>query len=221
MRPIDLTRRQFGTRLLTGLSVSAAAPLDRLAAMLQAAQAPGIVTAPSARMELPSGVMSGDVTADSAVIWSRADRPSTMLVQWSTTASFENVRRVVGPLALADVDHTAKTTLTGLPAGQHIFYRVRFADLADSRLISEPIEGHFKMPSAEARDISFVWTGDTAGQGFGIDLSRGGMRTYETMRVAQPDFFVHVGDTIYADAPLAAEMPLDDGTVWRNVMTPE
>jgi len=53
---------------------------------------------------------------------------------------------------LADTDHAAKTMLTGLPAGQHIFYRVRFADLADTRLISEPIEGHFKMPPAEARD---------------------------------------------------------------------
>ena len=28
------------------------------------------------------------------------------------------------------------------------------------------------------------------------------------------------GDTIYADNPLVAEMPLDDGTVWRNIVTP-
>ena len=39
------------------------------------------------------------------------------------------------------------------------------------------------------------------------------------MRRAQPDLFIHCGDTIYADAPLVAEVKLDDGRVWRNVVT--
>jgi alkaline phosphatase D len=32
--------------------------------------------------------------------------------------------------------------------------------------------------------------------------------------------FVHLGDTIYADNPLSGEVALDDGTVWRNLVTP-
>ena len=39
------------------------------------------------------------------------------------------------------------------------------------------------------------------------------------MRSAQPDVFIHLGDTIYADGPLKPEVTLDDGTVWRNVVT--
>ena len=49
----------------------------------------------------------------------------------------------------------------------------------------------------------------------------GGMRLYETMRTAGADVFIHTGDTIYADAPLPAEVKLDDGRVWRNLVTPE
>ena len=46
------------------------------------------------------------------------------------------------------------------------------------------------------------------------------MRLFKTMLDANPDLFIHVGDTIYADGPLREEVPLDDGTVWRNLVTP-
>src|SRR5438094_795392 len=39
------------------------------------------------------------------------------------------------------------------------------------------------------------------------------------MRRAEPDLFIHLGDTIYADQPLQREVKLDDGSVWRNVVT--
>ena len=32
--------------------------------------------------------------------------------------------------------------------------------------------------------------------------------------------FLNVGDTIYADQPLQETVKLDDGSLWRNVMTP-
>jgi alkaline phosphatase D len=63
--------------------------------------------------------------------------------------------------------------------------------------------------------------GDTAGQGWWITVERGGMRIYEQMRRLQPDFFIHNGDSIYADNPIVAEAKLDDGRIWKNVTTPE
>ena len=45
------------------------------------------------------------------------------------------------------------------------------------------------------------------------------MRLYETMARHAPDVFIHSGDQIYADNPLRPEVTLDDGTVWRNVVT--
>jgi alkaline phosphatase D len=67
-----------------------------------------------------------------------------------------------------------------------------------------------------------MWSGDTAGQGFGINNDFGGMKVYEAMRALNPDFFIHCGDTIYADGPLQAEINASDGSVWRNhVLTEE
>ena len=67
--------------------------------------------------------------------------------------------------------------------------------------------------------MSFVWSGDTVGQGYGINPDLGGMTIYESMRRMQPDFFVHSGDTIYADDPLQPEKKLPDGKVWKNIVT--
>jgi len=44
---------------------------------------------------------------------------------------------------------------------------------------------------------------------------------YATMRKNQPDFFIHSGDTIYADAPISTEVKLPDGTLWKNLVTEE
>ena len=107
-----------------------------------------------------------------------------------------------------------------LRAGQDVFYRVRFEDVANARTVSEPQDGHFRTAPAQGKPVRIAWTADVCGQGWGIDRSRGGMRLFATMADANPDLFVHVGDTIYADGPLAAEVKLDDGTMWRNIVTP-
>ena len=72
-----------------------------------------------------------------------------------------------------------------------------------------------------SRGQSFVWTGDTAGQGWGINEEIGGMRGYAAMHATRPDFFIHSGDTIYADGPIAAQATEPDGKIWRNLVTEE
>jgi alkaline phosphatase D len=165
------------------------------------------------------GIMSGDVAHDGAVIWSRADREAKMLVEWATTESMTDVRAVPGLAVGTPTDYSGKLALTGLPSDQDIFYRVTMSDLADGSL-SEPMTGTFRTAPMSNRDVSFVWSGDTAGQGWGIDEDRGGMTTYATMNSHAPDFFLHSGDTVYSDGPLKEEVALDDGTIWKNIVTP-
>ncbi|MEA2978514.1 MAG: alkaline phosphatase [Alphaproteobacteria bacterium] len=165
------------------------------------------------------GVQSGDVSVDSGMVWARTDRPSRMMVEVATTDSFKTLHSGVFVDALPESDFTAKALLEGLPAGQDMFYRIRFADLSTPTVLSEPMIGRFRTAPADRRSVTFVWSGDTAGQGFGIDEARGGMRTYATMLKSRPDFFIHNGDTIYADGPLAAEVKLPDGTLWKNITT--
>jgi alkaline phosphatase D len=167
------------------------------------------------------GVQSGDISADAGVVWARADRPARMLVEVATTDSFRNIRHGAFVDALPETDLTAKTLIENLPAGQDIFYRIRFQDLSSPAIVGEPVVGHFRTAPADRRSISFLWSGDTAGQGWGIDEARGGMRTYAVMQRNRPDFFIHNGDNIYADGPIAAEQKLPNGDIWKNIVTEE
>ncbi|MBU3057284.1 alkaline phosphatase D family protein [Pseudomonas indica] len=180
--------------------------------------APALIAAPNARPKLTDGVQAGDLLGDRAVIWSRCDRPARMIVEWDTRSAFRHPRRVVGPVTDGRLDYTARIDLRGLPADQSIFYRVRFEDARDGSL-SEPWFGHLRSAPARPRDIRFVWGGDTAGQGFGINPDIGGMRIYEAMRLRRPDFFIHSGDCIYADGPIPAQIRSADGEVWNNLVT--
>lgn len=142
-----------------------------------------------------------------------------MIVELSSNESFKNVRRIAGPDAFEHSDFTAKLRLFGLKPGEPQFYRVSFQDLSEPSKISAPVTGQFATPSTEPRDLKFAWSGDTAGPGYGIDLARGGMTTFEAIRSLSPDFFVNSGDVIYADNPIASELRLSNGTVWKNVTT--
>jgi alkaline phosphatase D len=185
-------------------------------------QAPAIVRSESSRPALPCGVATGDVADGRAIVWSRADRPARMIVEYSASPTFKDLRRIVGPAAEEWTDFTARVDLRDLPPGQRISYRVLFQDLSDLRTYSVPVEGTFRTASASGdRDSVFAFSGDSVGQGWGIDPDRGGIALYEPLRRAEPDVFIHLGDTIYADQPLAREVTLDDGTIWRNVVTEE
>ena len=208
-----ISRRQF----LAGSTLAAVGFAVRGAD----AQAPGVVTPDAARPALPYGVMSGDIVGDRAIVWSRSDRSARLIVEWSTSDRFTDARRIVGPAALEDTDFTASVDLHGLPSDQRIAYRVTFVDLADNRTTSAPVVGSFRTPPTGKRDVSFAWSGDEAGQGWGINRGWGGMKLFESMRRLSPEFFIHSGDQIYADGPIAAEVKLDDGSVWRNVVTEE
>jgi alkaline phosphatase D len=210
---VRISRRRL---LQAGLSIAGVGN-----AGLKPGAAPAIVQ--TNRPTLPQGVASGDVTPARAVIWSRADRPARMVVEYATTERFENPLRRVGPSALDGTGYTARTVLTDLPPGQRIFYRVRFQDLSDLKNWSEPEAGagSFRTPelSAPRRAVTLAWSADTIGQGWGINREWGGLKLYETMHRAEPDLFVNCGDTIYADQPVPAEVTLDDGRVWKNVVT--
>ncbi|MET0340404.1 MAG: alkaline phosphatase D family protein, partial [Polyangiales bacterium] len=181
----------------------------------------GVVAPDAERPRALQGLQIGDVLGDRAIVWSRADRPARLLLEWDVSPRFGNPCRVEGPEALAQTDFTARVDLTGLPRDRPIFVRAQFASLAAPRALSEPVLGRFEAAPAHARSLRFVWGGDTAGQGFGINPEFGGMRIYETMRARSPHFFIHSGDTIYADGPIPAELAVEEGKIWRNLTTPE
>ncbi|HKY85855.1 MAG TPA: alkaline phosphatase D family protein [Pseudorhodoplanes sp.] len=205
-----LTRR----RLLTSAASSAALT------MLGGIAKPYLSRAAD-RPRITHGIQSGDVSIDSGIVWARTDRPARMLVEVATSDRFTDIRGAVAINALPESDFTARALIEDLPAGQDIFYRIRFEDLAEPTIVGEAQVGRFRIAPDDRRPVSFVWSGDTAGQGWGIDAARGGMRTYATMLRNRPDFFIHSGDSIYADCPIPSELRLPNGETWRNVVTEE
>src|SRR3990170_2108889 len=173
------------------------------------------------RRFLSTAAATGAGAADGGVVWARADRPSQMLVEVATSESFRNARVLAPISALPESDFTAKVLLENLPAGQDIFYRVRFRDLSHIDISSAPVVGRFRTAPADRRDVSFVWGGDVAGQGWGINPDDDGMVTFATMHKHRPDFLLHSGDTVYADGVISAEVKLPDGTIWKNLTIPE
>jgi alkaline phosphatase D len=204
----SLTRRQLLARSMSSLALAGSGTLAK-----------PYLSRAADRPRLTCGVQSGDVCDKSAVVWARANRAARLRVEYSTVESFKTLVGVASSDALPERDFTAKVLLEGLPPGQDIFYRMRPED--GSGLAGETQTGHFRTAPVHKRSVTFVWSGDTAGQGWGIDPSRGGMRTYRTMLENRPDFFIHSGDHIYADCPVPSELKLPDGGVWRNVITEE
>jgi alkaline phosphatase D len=174
------------------------------------------------RPSLTHGVQCGDVSVRGGVLWTRADRPSRMVVELSRDEQFRrDVRRLRGPVLTPRTDLTGRLPLRGLPRGTDLYYRVRAVDLDDPRRESEPLTGRLRTPGRQGKDVSFIWSADIVGQGWGINPAYGGFRAANALLELDPDFFLCSGDTVYSDNPLVERVPMNDGTIWRNVVTPE
>jgi alkaline phosphatase D len=155
-----------------------------LAAAVFALVAGSAVRATGNTPAVTHGVVVGDVTARSAVVWARADREGTLKVHLSG-GKHDGVGRI--NVRAAD-DYTGQVVLTGLRPDTDYRYRVGTA------------RGSFETaPAADDReDVRLAFGGDVAGQNVCRDM-REGFPIMETIRSLRPDVFVGLGDMIYAD----------------------
>jgi alkaline phosphatase D len=180
-----------------------------------AGASPGLVRA---RPTLTHGIATGDPRTDGALVWARSDVPATMIVETSATEDFANAAQVRGPMLTPASDGTGRIRLQGLEAGQTVHYRVTLE--GDDGARSESATGVFTTAPVEPSDVTFVWSGDVAGQGWGINADTGGMTVWQVMAERHPDFFIHSGDAIYADNPIEETQEQNDGRIYRNITTP-
>ncbi|WP_380157251.1 alkaline phosphatase D family protein [Kineococcus sp. R86509] len=192
---------------------------------LLAAGGTGLLVPGLMRSGMPSithGVQSGDVTSNTATIWTRADRTARMFVQVSPTGSFgADCRTYRGPLLTATSDFTGRLDVTGLPSAADVPYRVVLGEPDAHRPDGDSLEGFLRTAptTGDHRRIRFLWSGDQAGQGWGRNPDLGGFPIYRSMAERDADFFLHSGDTIYADGVISGDVTLPDGRVYRNVVT--
>ena len=193
----------------------------------RAATGAGVIAMPylsraADRPLITHGVQSGDVGADGGVVWARADRPSQMMVEVATTESFANARALPPIAALPESDFTAKMLLENLPAGQDIFYRVRFRDLVAYR--------HRRASRWPAASAPRRPTGATSvSSGAATSPDRAGA-SIPTMAACSPSPPCASTGRISCCIPATPSMPmasspsevkLADGKIWKNVTIPE
>lgn len=170
------------------------------------------------RPKLTHGVATGEPTTGGALVWARSDMPATMIVETAATEDFRNARKFTGPRLSPDSDGTGHLRIAGLEPAQTVHYRVTLE--GEGGAAGEPVTGMFTTAPTAATDIRFLWSGDVAGQGWGINPDMGGMKIFGTMADRNPNFFIHSGDAIYADNPIEATQEQNNGQIYRNVTAP-
>jgi alkaline phosphatase D len=140
-------------------------------------------------------VASGDVTAESAVLWTRADGGDSLTVEVSEDDGFDvNVleyRAETSP----DRDFTVKAVADGLQADTRYHYRFRAGDALSptGTFVTAP-------QAATSKPLRFVFSGDSDGR-----RRPDGSPVFNAFDVLDaaaaedPAFFLYFGDTIYAD----------------------
>lgn len=165
-------------------------------------------------VDLPHGVTVGDVTDESAVVWTRTADPAVVHVEYAADGSSASPGRTIPRPTDEDTDNTAKLRLGNLKPGTDYRYRVWALEGKGAAELYDPPEaattGRFRTaPSPTVDDsISFVWTGDTYGQGRAPPY-----QVPRQMEHLDPDFFLYLGDTIYADNETPALPDGDPQTV--------
>lgn len=152
----------------------------------------------AAAVTFTHGVASGEVKSRSAVLWTRVDRKAKLVVELSPDRAFPRSKTLTRiARASARNDFTAKAVVAGLSPDQFYHYRWR-----QGNTISQV--GNFKTPpqrSARAR-VSFTFTGDTDGTFLGPTPFHNNFEVLDRVREEEADFFVYLGDTVYADSVL-------------------
>jgi len=175
-----MTRREF-LRLLGGAGAVMPALIG------QSACSP-VLTRTDASTGLSLCYVAGDVTPDAAMVWLRAEPGSQVILQYGKDPGLGDLSSI-GPFFVEkDADNTALIQLENLEAATIYYYRAAVADKQPGYV------AHFVTAPKpdDPATVSFCFGGDTR-------ESYQPFTVMDAIRAQRPDFFLHLGDTIYAD----------------------
>jgi alkaline phosphatase D len=132
-----------------------------------------------------------DVRATAAILWARAAHAGEVSVEVGAVDA--EPQRLARTAAAAD-DLIVRVALDGLaPATRHRYRVSQGGDQVDGTFTTAPA------PHESGR-VTFLWSGDLGGGGVYCRALDGGYRIFRAMARHASDFFLLVGDTIYADS---------------------
>jgi len=158
---------------------------------------------------LPQGIAVGDVTSQSALLWLRTEGLQAVQIEWASVAAWDLMSKMAtirspAPrtavfVTSADRDYTLTISLDGLSSATRYRYHVLVGQAQGEPLILAAHGEFTTLPDAEnSAPVIFAWSGDLGGRG---RCRRGaaGYPIFDVMRAQQLDFFLFLGDTMYAD----------------------
>jgi len=162
---------------------------------------------------LPQGIAVGDVTGESALLWMRTDGPMEVQVEWAPVAVWDSLSEMATAVTSIartpwlttgpETDFTLTIPMEGLTPSTRYRYNVSVGTKGDEGIqtkVRMAAQGEFTtLPDAKSQSpVTFAWSGDLGGQ---QHCRRGttGYPIFDVMRAQQLDFFLFLGDSIYAD----------------------
>ncbi len=145
------------------------------------------------------GVAIGAVEGGNALFWSRTDREAIMHLAIESEDGGSVLEKTTP--ATAYRDFTGKIKVSGFKADTLLSYRVWFTvENPESGKKHPAFRGKIRTaPSAvDGQAVSFAWSGDVAGQNVCRDAEEG-FPAFKVINSLPIDFFIGLGDMIYAD----------------------
>lgn len=141
------------------------------------------------------GVASGDVTATSAVLWTRVDREASLQTEVAADPDFRGKTFTRTTAATAATDFTVKVVAEPLDSARLYYYR-----FTDGEATSDTGSFRTAPPRTVSAPVRFVFAGDSDGTRVNGQPAYNQFEVLDAARRENPDFFVYLGDTVYADS---------------------
>ena len=152
-----------------------------------------VATAVDQETGLSLDYVAGDVTSDSAVVWLRAEAATQVSLQYGKDPALSQFFATDPVPVEGDSDNTVLVKLERLEPATVYYYRAWIAGKK-----SGPIARFVTAPKPDdQRVVKFCFSADTR-------ESYKPFVIMDAIRAQQPDFCLHLGDTIYADRGGAA-----------------
>jgi len=145
---------------------------------------------------LPLQPAAFEVTPSGALIWVAATPGADLAVEVAGDEAWSNPRWIPVTGLEAGNDHTAAVAIDGLEPDRLWHFRV--IDANSQAAVSRT--GRFRTAPSAPRAFTFAWSGD-------MDERYQPFRLFDVIGSRDPAFFVHLGDSIYADLPRARFSP--------------
>lgn len=137
-----------------------------------------------------------EVTHDGALIWITSGPGAELVIEVAADEALTNPRRIAVTGLEPSNDYTGSIVVDGLEPDRLWYFRI--VDAKSQTAVSRI--GRFRTAPSAPRAFTFAWSGD-------MDERYQPFQLFDVIGARDPEFFLHLGDTIYADLPRARFSP--------------